>query len=67
MTDVVTGEAVVLDVPCARFPSRLAALGIDLLIQFGLMAILLVIVGVSTSGASLDLSLIHISEPTRPY
>jgi len=44
VTDVVTGEAVVLDVPCARFPSRLAALGIDLLIQFTLMFILLVIV-----------------------
>jgi uncharacterized RDD family membrane protein YckC len=54
VTDVVTGEAVVLDVPCARFPSRLAALGIDLLIQFGLMAVLLVIVAVSTSGAGLD-------------
>jgi uncharacterized RDD family membrane protein YckC len=54
VTDVVTGEAVVLDVPCARFPSRLAALGIDLLIQFGLMIILLVIVGASTSGAGLD-------------
>lgn len=26
MTEVVTGEAVVLDVPCAQFPSRLAAL-----------------------------------------
>jgi uncharacterized RDD family membrane protein YckC len=54
VTDVVTGEAVVLDVPCARFPSRLAALGIDLLIQFGLMIILLVIVGASASGTGLD-------------
>ena len=54
MTDVVTGEAVVLDVPCARFPSRLAALGIDLLIQFTLMFILLVIVGAGTSAAGLD-------------
>jgi uncharacterized RDD family membrane protein YckC len=54
VADVVTGEAVVLDVPCARFPTRLAALGIDLLIQFGLMIILLVIVGVGTTGASLD-------------
>ena len=27
MTEVVTGEAVALDVPCARFPSRLLALG----------------------------------------
>jgi len=54
VTDVVTGEAVTLDVPCARFPSRLAALGIDLLIQFTLMVILLVIVTASTSAAGLD-------------
>ena len=37
MTEVVTGEAVVLDVPCARFPSRIAALLIDLLIQVVLL------------------------------
>ena len=30
MAEVVTGEAVVLDVPCARFPSRVLALAIDL-------------------------------------
>jgi uncharacterized RDD family membrane protein YckC len=54
VADVVTGEAVVLDVPCARFPSRLAALAIDLLIQFTLMTILLVIVGVGASGTNLD-------------
>jgi uncharacterized RDD family membrane protein YckC len=54
VTDVVTGEAVALDVPCARFPSRLAALGIDLLIQFTLMIILLVIVSAGASAAGLD-------------
>jgi uncharacterized RDD family membrane protein YckC len=54
VADVVTGEAVVLDVPCARFPSRLAALGIDLLIQFVLMILLLLIVAASASGHSLD-------------
>ncbi|HEY6279624.1 MAG TPA: RDD family protein [Streptosporangiaceae bacterium] len=54
MADVVTGEAVVLDVPCARFPSRLAALGIDLLIQFVVMFVLLIIVGASASGQGLD-------------
>ncbi len=54
MADVVTGEAVILDVPCARFPSRLAALGIDLLIQFVVMIILLVIVGAAASGKGLD-------------
>jgi uncharacterized RDD family membrane protein YckC len=54
VTDVVTGEAVALDVPCARFPSRLAALGIDLLIQFTLMIILLVFVSAGTSAGHLD-------------
>ena len=33
MAEVVTGEAVVLEVPCARFPSRMLALAIDLAIQ----------------------------------
>jgi hypothetical protein len=33
VAEVVTGEAVVLDVPCARFPSRLLALIVNLLIQ----------------------------------
>jgi uncharacterized RDD family membrane protein YckC len=54
VADVVTGEAVVLDVPCARFPSRLAALGIDLLIQFVVMIILIVMVGAGASGTNLD-------------
>jgi uncharacterized RDD family membrane protein YckC len=54
VTDVVTGEAVALDVPCARFPSRLAALGIDLLIQFTLMIILLVIMSAGASATGLD-------------
>ena len=33
LSDVVTGEAVVIDVPCARFPSRMAALAIDIVVQ----------------------------------
>jgi uncharacterized RDD family membrane protein YckC len=33
MTEVVTGEAVVLDVPCARFPSRMIAIIIDMAAQ----------------------------------
>jgi uncharacterized RDD family membrane protein YckC len=37
VTEVVTGEAVVLDVPCARFPSRIGALLIDMLIQVVLL------------------------------
>jgi uncharacterized RDD family membrane protein YckC len=33
LSDVVTGEAVVIDVPCARFPSRMAALAVDIVVQ----------------------------------
>lgn len=47
VAEVVTGEAVVLEVPCARFPSRLLALALDLLIQVILLFILLVIVGLA--------------------
>jgi uncharacterized RDD family membrane protein YckC len=49
VADIVTGEAVVLEVPCARFPSRLLALGIDLAIQLVLIFILLSIVGLSAA------------------
>jgi len=44
VTEVVTGEAVVLDVPCAQFPSRLAALLIDMVVQIALLTAVLVIV-----------------------
>src|SRR5215813_9266638 len=49
VTEVVTGEAVVLEVPCARFPSRLLALALDLLIQVTLLFILFLIVGLAVS------------------
>lgn len=52
MTDVVTGDAVVLDVPCARFPSRLIALILDMSIQLILLAVLFVIAG--AAGVKLD-------------
>jgi uncharacterized RDD family membrane protein YckC len=51
---VVTGEAVVLEVPCARFPSRLLALGIDLAIQLTVIVILLVITGLGAAGQVMD-------------
>ncbi len=54
MTELVTGEAVVLDVPCARFPSRVLALAIDLAIQLTGVVILLVIVGLSTADKVID-------------
>jgi uncharacterized RDD family membrane protein YckC len=41
VTEVVTGEAVVLDVPCARFPSRIAAVLIDLLVQIVIIVLIL--------------------------
>lgn len=52
MSEVVSGEAVVLDVPCARFPSRLVALLIDMLVQVtaGLAVALIII----ATGAHLD-------------
>jgi uncharacterized RDD family membrane protein YckC len=49
MTEVVTGEAVVLDVPCARFPSRMIAIIIDMIVQIILIVgILVVIFGTGT-------------------
>ncbi len=49
MTEVVTGEAVVLDVPCARFPSRMIAIIIDMTVQIILIvAILGVLAGTGT-------------------
>jgi len=50
LADVVTGEAVVLEVPCARFLSRLLALAMDLIIQVILLFILFVIVGLAITG-----------------
>jgi len=50
VADVVTGEAVVLEVPCARFPSRLLALALDLAIQLALLFILFLIIGLALSG-----------------
>jgi uncharacterized RDD family membrane protein YckC len=52
LTDLVTGEAVVLDVPCARFPSRLVAIIIDMAVQVLLVVGLLLILG--ASGAHLN-------------
>src|ERR1019366_5411581 len=45
-------DTVVLDVPCARFPSRLIALILDMSIQLILLAVLFVIAG--AAGVKLD-------------
>jgi len=50
VTEVVTGEAVVLDLTVARFPSRILALLIDILVQ--LPGLIFVAVVVSASGSS---------------
>ncbi|HTV99070.1 MAG TPA: RDD family protein [Streptosporangiaceae bacterium] len=49
MSTVVTGEAVVLDVPCARFPSRLLALLLDMAIQVFLGIAVLLLIGAAGS------------------
>lgn len=54
VAEVVTGEAVVLEVPCARFPSRLLALGIDMTIQIVLLIILFLIAGLAAAGGGLN-------------
>ena len=52
MTDVVTGDAVVLEVPLARFPSRMIALLLDICLQ---VAALILVVGITAaSGAHLN-------------
>jgi uncharacterized RDD family membrane protein YckC len=56
MTEVVTGEAVVLDVPCARFPSRMLAIIIDMAAQvttFGLIIGIILGTGSHLNAASL--------------
>lgn len=51
MAEVVTGEAVVLDLAIARFPSRMVALILDLLVQIPVMGVLIyVVVKLSAGG-----------------
>jgi uncharacterized RDD family membrane protein YckC len=54
MTDVVTGEAVALDLPVANFPSRLAALLLDMLVQIPLLVVVFIVVGAASRAASDD-------------
>jgi uncharacterized RDD family membrane protein YckC len=53
VAEVVTGEAVILDVPVAAFPSRMAALLIDMLLQVTLLAVLVIAVGVTSARLNL--------------
>jgi uncharacterized RDD family membrane protein YckC len=42
VSEVVTGEAVVLDVPVARFPSRMVAALLDMVVQLSVLAVVLI-------------------------
>jgi uncharacterized RDD family membrane protein YckC len=55
MDGVVSGEAVVIDVPIARFPSRMVAIGIDILVQLAALLALNLTIGLAAglNGASL--------------
>jgi uncharacterized RDD family membrane protein YckC len=44
MTELVSGEAVVLDIPCAQYPSRIGALLIDMLVQVVSLALVLFVI-----------------------
>lgn len=52
MEEIVTGEAVVLDLPCARVPTRTLARLIDLLVQGAAFLVVLIVVGASASSLS---------------
>jgi uncharacterized RDD family membrane protein YckC len=52
VTEVVTGEAVVLDVPTAQFPSRMLALLIDMVLQLALLTVIEVAVALASRNAS---------------
>ena len=49
MAEIVTGEAVVLDVPIAAFPSRMAAVLLDLVLQYTTLGILGIVIGGTAS------------------
>ena len=45
MEEIVTGEAVVLDLPCARFPARILARIIDMTVELVLIGVIALLVG----------------------
>jgi uncharacterized RDD family membrane protein YckC len=58
--ELVSGEAVVIEVPTARFPSRMVAIFIDILVQ-GVLLIILNVVIVASSGHLNDASVAAIA------
>ena len=54
MEEIVTGEAVVLDLPCARFPARILSRIIDMAVELVLFFIIAILVGVGEGSGTLD-------------
>ncbi len=54
MEEIVTGEAVVLDLPCARFPARMLSRIIDMAVELVAFFIIAILVGTSASTGTLD-------------
>lgn len=54
MEEIVTGEAVVLDLPCARFPSRLLARVLDVLVEAFVLFVFFIVIGVIGNDGVLD-------------
>ena len=52
MADVITGEAVALELPVANFPSRIAALLIDMAVQIVLL--LVVVIALATTSGQVN-------------
>jgi uncharacterized RDD family membrane protein YckC len=58
VAEVITGEAVVIDVPYARFPSRTLALAIDIVVQLVLLFALSGVAIAAGAGGGLDVAAI---------
>ncbi len=54
MEEIVTGEAVILDLPYARFPTRILARLIDMLIELFALFVLLILAGIAVAANGLD-------------
>ena len=54
MEQIVTGEAVVLDLPCARFPARILSRLIDMAVELVAFFIIAILVGVGESNGPVD-------------
>ena len=52
--EIVTGEAVVLDLPCARFPTRMLAHLIDMVAQLLAAGVITALIGAGAAGDTLD-------------